>query len=189
MAIQENIALFFRDPISLPAQFDEFYSVLYLLRRDINYCIPVPEPKLIWPATMAILAGIDLLAKFYAGEDKHGKVRQRFQNFVNEYFQPISSDDVETVYQLRNSLLHSFGLYSKSSKQEYRFILILPKAEPLVQQRPENVYLISITALYEKFEAAIRNYREDVERNPTLQDKFSRMFPNYGVVRVHPIFA
>lgn len=118
---------------------------------------------------MAILAGIDLLGKFYAGEDKKS-VGKRFTNFVDKYFQPISRDDAETIYQLRNALLHSFGLYSKSetktSKREYYFSLILPDAGPLVQRNSQNsdMYLISITALHDKFERAIRGYKKEIKK-------------------------
>jgi len=189
MAIQDDISLFFKDPTSPPAPPGKF-SVLYLLRRDINQCITTRQ--ILWPATMAMLAGIDLLGKFYAGEDGQG-VGPRFRDFVDKYFQPISPDDAGTIYQLRNALLHSFGLYSKSetktTKKEYYFSLILPGVRPLVQQHPENpdVYLISIAALYDKFEAAIESYKKDVENDLALQSNFGLMYPYYGTIGIHMV--
>ena len=123
--IENDIALFFQDPTTEPGTPGKL-GVLYLLRRDIRECVTI-EKKILWPATMAILAGIDLLGKFYAGEDGGG-VGLRFRSFVDKYFQPISDDDAETIYQLRNALLHSFGLYSKSTTNTYYFSLILPEA-------------------------------------------------------------
>jgi hypothetical protein len=184
-AIANDIDLFFQDPETEPSSPGRF-GVLYLLRRDIKQCITTGQ--ILWPATMAILAGIDLLGKFYAGEDGRG-VGRRFRSFIDNYFQPISSDDAETIYQLRNALLHSFGLYSKSRANNYFFSLILPEAGPLVQRHPQNreQYLISITALYDKFETAIERYRTELEADSDLQDKFSKMFPYYGAISVQAV--
>jgi hypothetical protein len=141
---------------------------------------------------MAMFAGIDLLGKFYAGEDGQG-VAPRFKDFVKKYFQPISLDNEETIYQLRNALIHSFGLYSKketkTTKKEYYFILILPEVGPLVQQHSENpnMYLISIAALYDKFDTAIESYKKDVENDLALQGNFGLMYPYYGTIGIHPV--
>jgi hypothetical protein len=160
------------------------------MSTEPSQCITTKQ--ILWPATMAILAGIDLLGKFYTGEDGR-RVGQRFTNFVDKYFQPISPDDAKTIYQLRNALLHSFGLYSKSatktSRKEYYFSLILPEAGPLVRQHLENpdIYLISIAVLYDKFETAIRDYKKDVENDPVLRNNFSLMYPYYGAISIHPM--
>jgi hypothetical protein len=68
--------LFFMSPRTRRSVPNEF-SVLYLLRRDIGTCMGVDadtgQPvahQALWPGAMAMLAGIDLLAKFYAGKDK-----------------------------------------------------------------------------------------------------------------------
>ncbi len=77
---------------------------------------------------MGICAGIDLLGKFFVGNDDKGGVGKRFRNFLITYFS-VPQNDAETLYQLRNSLLHSFGLYSevtdKAGKvvQIYKFVL------------------------------------------------------------------
>lgn len=180
--IQDDIDLFFTNP-SIEPKPPSVFSVLYLLRRDIKQCINAKQ--ILWPATMAILAGVDLLGKFYAGEDGRG-VGNRFRNFVDRYFQPISSEDAETVYQLRNALLHSFGLYSKSSGGEYYFTLVLPEAGPLVVEhiRTKGRYLISIIALYNKFEMAIQSYHSDLETDSGLQDNFGKMYNRYGTIHI-----
>jgi hypothetical protein len=114
-----NIALFFEDHETYPPPPRE-YSVLYFLRRDIRTCMrtnPDTYPAL-FVAAMVIFAGIDLLGKFLAGDDsfERGKSRERFENFFKEYFQTVSQDDAEIIYQLRNALMHSFGLYSRADK-------------------------------------------------------------------------
>jgi len=63
---QPDETLFFEDPTvnrSPPGD----YGILYLLRRDITRCM---DNSILWPAAMAIMAGIDLLAKFETGDDR-----------------------------------------------------------------------------------------------------------------------
>lgn len=182
--------LFFEDPgISRPPPGD--YGVLYLLRKDILLCLghdPSSGAKtshqVLWPGAMAILAGIDLAAKFYKGDDSQGQSGSRFKDFVGKYFQPISAGDEETIYQLRNALLHSFGLYSKKGAQVYRFLLTAVGGVPFVQTPSSGNYQIDLIELYKRFEQALAKYATDLESQPLLQDNFLRMLPNYGVVHI-----
>lgn len=185
-----SIDLFFEDPTN-PPNSSRAYSVLYLLRRDIRICLGIHpdtgssiEYQAIWPGAMAILAGIDLLGKFLAGGDSTQKSGQRFKNFVREYFKPISSDDAETIYQLRNALMHSFGLRSETRKGRiYKFVLTA-KGEPLVQRRANDNYWIDVLTLHNKFESAIAAYQADLENNQDFQRHFSAMFPKYGKIHI-----
>jgi len=188
-----KIDLFFEDPAVYHAP-PRSYSVLYLLRRDISVCLGIdPDSdnpiafQALWPGTMAILAGIDLLGKFLVGNDNFRKSRKRFKNFIeSKYFQVVSQTDAEIIYQLRNSLLHSFGLYSEDGKGNvYRFTLI-PKQGPLVQRLGDN-YLVDVRTLHSQFETAIENYRADLKKDLSLQECFNAMFPKYGVVYIHTI--
>ncbi|MBI4831499.1 MAG: hypothetical protein HY801_08085 [Candidatus Lindowbacteria bacterium] len=183
--------LFFQDPgIHPPNPAD--YGVLHLLRRDIYRCLgwdPSTGAKTghvtLWPGGMAILAGIDLLAKSYEGNDESGpgKIGQRFREFIKKYFQPISSGDAETIYQLRNSLLHSFGLYSRAKGQEYHFALSAHGA-PLVQAISDGHYQVDLLTLHAQFEDSVQRYASELNDNSALQEKFLRMFPIYGSVRI-----
>jgi hypothetical protein len=69
---------------------------------------------------MAVLAGIDLIAKFIY-RDLANEVGKRFTDFVSKYINNIFHEE---LYQLRNSLLHSFGLYSETRNgKAYHFVL------------------------------------------------------------------
>ena len=227
----QKFKMFFEDPRNEPKP-PGTYGILYLLRRDISRCLrenPTAEKKMegnpiIWPAAMLVMAGIDLLGKFYKGKDDTGKVGKRFINFLKNYFN-ICQEDAEIVYQLRNSLLHSFGLYStktpkkgkkskknsfiscarallykvikknKESKQfetiEYRFT-VQYKGEQLVKKENEIEnpkgkeirYRIDLEPLREGFEKAVKNYEEDLKKDPDLQKKFLDMYENYGETTV-----
>lgn len=67
---------------------------------------------------MTVLAGIDLLGKFYKGDDSPNGVGQRFKNYYEKY---IDNKNADTIYQLRNSMLHSFGLISKTKNKTIGF--------------------------------------------------------------------
>lgn len=183
----KNADLFFEEP-HCHREPPATYGILHLLRRDIIQCLgkdPSSGKDLafpaLWPGAMAILAGIDLLAKYHAGSDEVGGVGRRFRDFIKEYFTLPTQGDDEVIYQLRNALLHSFGLYSRSKTGVYRFEMTLG-GSPVVTRRRDDRYVIDLFALHREFEDAIARYRKDLEGNMILKANFDRMFSNYGSV-------
>jgi len=162
------------------------YGVLYLLRRDIGNCMGVPA---LFPATMAVLAGVDLLAKFYEGSDE-GNVGRRFKRFAEKYLQPIGTDEAEQLYHLRNAMMHSFGLYSAvkdkqgNIKAEYHFIVQAGRSGTgkLVESCSNGHCFIGIQTLHDRFEDAVTSYRNDLKQTPLLQVNFMKMWHHYGYV-------
>jgi hypothetical protein len=131
---------------------------------------------------MAILAGIDLLAKFYAGG--RGGVGSLFRRFLGRFCPSISVDDRQTIYQLRNALLHSFGLYSEDKKGRiYRFLLTADGTGALVVHNPPDQYRVDLRVLHRAFENAVASYAVALDAESSLQANFNAMFGNYG--RVH----
>jgi TFIIF-interacting CTD phosphatase-like protein len=126
---------------------------------------------------MTIFAGIDLLGKFYAGNDDQGNVGDRFENFVAQYFN-TNHKNKTVIYQLRNSLLHSFCLYSK----KYKFVLSQNLREFILHT--SGTYIIDIRELHEQFESAVNTYCIDVNKNKNLQENFTKMFKDYGKIRI-----
>ncbi len=175
--IQKDKPLFFEDPTIEPKPPGEF-SVLYLLRRDIQACL---DNQTAWPAAMMILAGIDLLAKFNAGEDSVGNIGKRFHNYVNEHFEPL--DEGELIYQLRNSLFQSFGLRSTDKRGNvYKFTVSASPGQPLFQKR-DGRHVVDIHALNTAFEESIANYRRTLTGTLPLE-RFLSMAPEYGFIYV-----
>jgi len=210
-----NIDWFFRDPGSAPSIPDTF-SQLYLLRRDIDTCFGLnPDNgnpingidsgtgkpvncKAIWPGVMGILAGIDLLGKFLAGNDEVGGsglqgVGGRFRNFLEKYL-ALSDQDAETIYQLRNSLLHSFGLYSEvyrkgKLRRTYRFILTQQGSGHLIQEIGDDTYEIDVQLLRRLFNSAIAHYQTDLKDTARadydeLQRNFDKMLRKHGSITI-----
>ncbi|HVN95356.1 MAG TPA: hypothetical protein VMT62_02915 [Syntrophorhabdaceae bacterium] len=189
-SIDDLIASFFKDPnknLGVTGQF----SVLYLLRRDILTCFGMNpdnnEPigfRALWPGTMGVLAGIDLLGKFFSGEDSIGNVRNRFCEFIKQNFDSVSPPDEKIIYQLRNSMLHSFGLYSRGRKCEFRFSLTHAGRNPLVTRIGGDNYHIDTLTLYMDFEKGVHNYKNHLMTRTDLQSKFRSMIDNYGFVQM-----
>lgn len=195
LSIEKELEFFFQDP-KIQIEVNEA-SILHLLRRDVYRCMGYTkvneEQKLIkdenvapilWPGIMAVLAGIDLLGKFYAGDDNNNGVHRRFTAYCRKY---IDSENSEVIFQFRNSLLHSFGLFSKTKDVTYHFQLTALHKE-LVTVIPVNstfnYYRIDLYTLWDEFENSIEKYREDLMKNDKLQQKFHKMFELYGMT--HP---
>ena len=192
---RETIDHFFKPPNIVPKAAGMF-SVLYLLRRDIFICFSVhPDDNRSlshgaqWPGTMAVLAGIDLLGKFYAGlDDISGPSGSgpRFKLFIKDNFEGVSEDDDEIIYQLRNALLHSFGLYSKNRANNIYKFALHTSGEKLIVRHPDNLYQVNVALLWNKFEKAVKTYYEKLIISEELKNKFEGMLPNYGWVSMTP---
>jgi len=135
------------------------------------------QPIAIFPGVMGIMAGIDLLAKFYAGTDE-GSSGKRFKHFAKGY---IDKEYYEEIYQLRNALLHSFGTFSIDRRgKTYRFTL--DQTSPELVNFREDLIIINIQILRQKFEEAIERYRQDLLELEYLQTKFLEMYRRYGFI-------
>lgn len=202
---------FFRSPRSVPHS-DEAHSSLYLLRRDIDTCFgtdpntgiswqPIDKRtgasiycRAIWPGTMAILAGIDMLGKFLAGTDKTRgigsvSVRDRFKVFATLYL-GLNGSDAGLIYQLRNSLLHTFGLYSEEQDKNgniqatYNFSLSVGLTT-MVKHLKDDYYQVDVQRLRELFEQAVIKYHVDLsdachKDHENLKKKFDSMLPKHA---------
>ena len=138
--------------------------------------------RALWPGAMGILAGIDLLAKYLAGSDSSGGVGDRYRKYLDKYFQPLGEDDAETLYQFRNALIHSFGLFSKSKTKTYHFGMSMNGKE-LIVSRSADQYTIDVFALHQRFEKSVSLFQSDLDVDNDLQKHFVQMFPKYGSIR------
>ena len=164
------------------------FSNLNLLRRDIYTCFNINPNDLkstigssaLWPGTMAILAGIDLLAKFYLGNDDYNNSKQAFKNYTYEF---IEQEYVEELYQLRNALLHSFGLYSMYRKKVYKFVLTEDPSFFIKNNSSNDRCIVSIKTLHHKFEESICEFYNRY-KDLDSYDKFDELFKKYGISEI-----
>lgn len=146
MTTDERIAKFFAAPH--PLQTDGSMSVLHLLRREIQDCFigdVVPEDRVrehtgrrrLFATAMLIIAGVDLLAKFYEGTDNVGGAGRRFKAFAKRFvFAGFRDADLlaEVLWVgCRNPLLHSFSVHNHT----YR-VVVVGSTGIVLDQKPEG---------------------------------------------------
>ncbi|MDP3665244.1 MAG: hypothetical protein Q8R50_01080 [Sediminibacterium sp.] len=180
--LQNDIALFFRHPNDFDGK-ATIHSTLYLLRRDTSMCFgydPNNNQKInfeaLFPATMAVMAGIDLVAKFLYADTKN-EVSKRFTDYVVKY---IDKNFSEELFQLRNSIVHSFGLYSEGKGGKIYHFILTRGIGKLIQKVNEKTYYVDIEILWNKFEESIELYQQELSNSTDLQQIFIDMFPKYG---------
>jgi hypothetical protein len=125
MTPQEQIKFFFAPP--LPPQSGRV-SPLHLLRREAQLCLigdVIPEDHVmsdhrrdrLFATSLVIMAGIDLLAKCYRGDDNDRQVADRFTTFAEDFIftgQASASEFADVLYYgWRNPLVHSFTMHSR----------------------------------------------------------------------------
>ena len=164
MTLDEKIAFFFAPPLTM--QPIGTVSTLHLLRRETQDCLigtvvnedeviarAMKESHRLFAALMVLMAGTDLLGKFYAGSDDIGGVGARFKGFAAHYMFPNAADPArssEVLYLgLRNPLLHSFTLYEK--KLEIWLVTKNPQFDVIPNPANPINFLISIEGVYVAF--------------------------------------
>ena len=184
----QRLEMFFRDPAEEP-QLPGTLGTLYLLRRDIRDLQNALPEAAIWPRTMLVLAGIDLVAKFYCDNDNQRRVGGRFKTFVREritHASPNAEGEAETVYQLRNSLLHSFGLYSQGRGRTYRFVVTHGSGNVLMTNDSANPekWLVNLAVLQSRFEDAVMEYDRTLRSGEAPHPFSEALFDRYGWVSI-----
>jgi hypothetical protein len=201
LPIAEQIAFFFAPP--LPPQSGPALSTLYLNRQEAQDSLigtVVPEAEVVrhgrklhrlFATTMVIAAGVDLLAKFYAGADHSGRkggVADRIIGFAERFMfrgAPLGHTLAEVFYEgCRNPMLHSFTL------ENTKFVMSLTdqmEAAPIWRAKaPDSAvsYLLSVPGLYLAYVATIARYQSALAADAVLQANFAKMFPTYGFIEV-----
>jgi hypothetical protein len=147
---------------------------------------------------MCIMAGLDLLATFYAGTSisldrkslkkkpgaerwKYG-VGKRFEHLLTK-FGHLNGNDAKVIYALRNTLLHSFGIYNKRNAQRFR-LTAETSAAPLIQLVGSKLYCVNLVELHRIFEQdVLSGYEGALHAAPVGSDielAFKKMYPDFG---------
>ena len=177
------------DPDHIPVR-----STLYLLRRDIEKCF---EVELFITGTMLIMTGIDLLGKFMFGDQ--GKQSERFKDCAGLIF---CNENPVILYQLRNSVVHSYSFDSEGGGKKYYFTLTktIPATGILKERQTDtenietsgttaipdgtitnaNWYYVNIYNLRNKFEMAMDDIKLKIEK----EGHFEEMAEKYGQINI-----
>jgi hypothetical protein len=140
---------------------------------------------------MVIMAGIDLLAKFYAGSDQQTGVGQRIRRFCRDFIfsgDPSADEFSDVLYVgCRNPMLHSFTLHST----EYRISLACGLGRSMVSPVTgrQNAFLVNVDGLFAGYIASIAAYRSALDGSEVLQRGFAALFPRYGGIAIQPVIV
>jgi hypothetical protein len=199
MTLPEQIDFFFAPPL---VQQSGFVSSLYLNRREVQDCLlgdvidedavgTDPRRHRLFATVMVISAGIDLLAKFYAGSDKSGGpggVGDRIVGFAERFMfsgKPKARELAEVIHQgCRNPMLHSFTLHSAKYRMALTVGSALSSGAIWCAPGSPDTFVINVEGLYVAYIGAIRSYEAELRARSDLQADFALMFPAYGGIPV-----
>lgn len=181
-------------------------SVLRLLRKDIGCCFN-PDNQILFPGVILIMTGVDLLSKFFDGNDntddkinKRNKmannskvgVRYRFKKYLNKYFFDKETEpEAELLYQLRNAITHSFGLYSESESGIKYFYELSQTSLDFIffnfkENKNEYKITINVHKLHDQFNKSISKYHANlINGDSLLKENFDKMYKKYGVLKTY----
>ena len=220
-------------PTPLEQQFQQYFahgaanptalSMLHLLRRDASQCFGydpntydvrlnpaiTASPKVLFPGVMTIFAGMDLVAKFFAGSELEQTPAgtapadqwkfasgPRLKKFAEQYICG-NAVDAETLYQLRCALDHSFSLWAqrRNNGMVYSFVLADPDpAHPNTVLRTrvgtlgETEAIIYVYELHKKFQESLLSfegaYYAQLDSTPGDLPIFQGLLDHYGFMGI-----
>lgn len=128
---------------------------------------------------IAVFAGTEALAGFYAPNDGNGK---RFVAFVKKFFAPEYAPLADDLWKLRNSLVHSFSPRG--------FNLVHHRSDTHLSKHPGNGrFILNAEDLYAALIAASRKYFDDLDADPSLKQNFAKRTNEEGTLKVGPPFT
>jgi hypothetical protein len=208
------IQAFFAPPTApqSAARLGNTLTTLYLLRREAEDCfingradtfkfvseqavIERPRRYRLFATSMVLMAGIDLLAKFAAGDDSTGRDGQRFTNYLMTYA-GLRQPEADALYRIRCALLHSFGLFDRGKKDQQTKRLVrlkLALTDTCSRQggrctglsKVSGQWQLCVRHLYQLFIQSVANYRGALDPSMDLKKKFTMMFHQYGYLSVY----
>lgn len=194
-----DVDFFFTPPTVEPTlhrRANHAYSVLYLLRREIQDCLlgtVMEEAKVrhypgakhrVLATTLLLLSGLDLLGQFLS---PRASVKQRFQHFTAGYLYPHETEAAQALYAVRNTLLRSFGLHDAT----LHLSLVLEQTPARAVQaaavttKGEHA-VINVLQLFDDVTRATSRYYRDLRTPGEVHDEqrqhFARMFQKAGTI-------
>ncbi len=176
---------FFKHPNKAPVVPGD-NSTLFLLRRELATLNNAFPGAMLWPKAMLMMAGIDLMAKFKYNSDRisGGAIGQRYRDFCYAYIVDAGANrnrDADLMWQLRNSMLHSFGVYSDRGTG-HRFLLDYAPGSSLIRVNAGGRFVVNLKVFFQRFGSSIRQFNQHVAANPIQLTQ--QMFDKYGFIHI-----
>lgn len=177
LTYDEFIEAFFRDPEEDPRE--TYNSPIYLLRRDINICLNSSKAA-IWPATLLIFVGFDILASCYSEKRNNG---EQFKDFCKEI---LNIDETKStgLYSFRNALTHDYGLTDVTPSSGIKSKIMVTYKDidtELIEFDKDSVdYRISAYILKKEFERGLEEIQKWLKMTKENAEKVVKVSENKG---------
>ena len=149
---------------------ETYNSPIYLLRRDIDICLKNSKPA-IWPATLLLFVGFDILASCYSDKSTN---KDQFKDFFENI---LNIDDTKStgLYSFRNSLTHDYGLTDVTRTGISHSTIMVTYKEidtELIEINKDSVdYRISAYLLKIEFERGLEEIKNWLKKNIVNAEK------------------
>jgi hypothetical protein len=193
MSQEEIINKVFQNPLTITEDDEKKGNCsLCLLRRDIMRCLCINTPnnkeESIWPAAMAICAGIDLLGYYLKTNNIEGREfdpdPDAFKEYCNKFNIVKTLEDATTLYSFRCGLMHKYSINNVYENKKYIFTLDYrkKKTQLIVHKDGTDDYWINLYVLYKKFEESINIYKQALVTTIGLKDAITQKIVILGLV-------
>jgi hypothetical protein len=187
MVLEQKIKFVFRDPAEAEKPDEVAFSSLYLIRRDAKKMLGfdpltgerIFENRFHFSAISAIMSGIDILAKYYAGATSLRGSTTRFKQFLDEFGHKQTAD---LWFGLRCGLAHAYGLIDHNSHGT-RLLFQLDENQPLDRNLfyfHNKVYHTNPLRLHDHFEEMVSNYYAKLQSDADRLKAFEKAFDFLG---------
>ena len=166
--------------------------VLHLLRRDLQHLYlqeDVLQPndqnehKAPYLATMGILTGIDLMAKFYCGQGRKKASGRIFKKFLIDIGE-LSSSEADFAWKFRNALHHSYSLHISERLLGKIIFTTAISGHASWHTSDGQIDYINFWNLKALFLKLIVKYHERLRTSITLKHKFADEYEQAGRIFV-----
>jgi hypothetical protein len=191
---EEAFELFFEPPSV--DRGDGWVSPLCLCRQELQDCfvgeivgedriLDYPKHRL-FASAMVALSGIELMARMIPPPQGSGGSGKLFLAFLASYSRlagmALSEQQARLLLDLRNSLSHTFGLYSVDDKGAHQQLFVFSTDNPqeFVRQREEGGYEICVELLVRLLVRTVDAFQRHLLQTPHLHPHFMMGFHKYG---------
>ena len=187
--------------ISPNVKLKKYFTQLYLLRRDLvdltgNERKRPRKTDLKSPllSSLAMMIGLELLAKFHSGKYYYPKFKQKhFKRFLREIGK-LSNSEAQTLVQFRNAIAHGYCLETyeyDSNTDEIRNTIKFILDDKLSKNNRificvNGVHRINIWNLKSFFLRTIKIFKNELnkQQNTPMRDTFEEIYNHLGELKI-----
>jgi hypothetical protein len=157
---------------------DDATSALAKLISDLDTIKAIQKPEL---EAYVLMSMLELLSQCYVGKVSQRDQAQRLKSFLKD-IGSVHPADARLLYHLRNALMHNYGQFTfdKEKNTNYRFRFGYDKQ--YLFNAIGAFYSVNLSQLNKMVFDAIKRYQNALEKDNSLQRKFTSVYQFIGKV-------